>query len=431
MKQTKRTFVGAIKDLSIVFLIVSMLLLAAANWLVDIGSSQLSSNGFIRKIQGLGFGGATGYELRSSGIVAAEPAQVALGVDGELIAANDAELDVAMEILRQVWAGVLSDKLSFEQVEEQVLINAIGKNDAAVVHYYGSIPVSVIADWMGSKCNSDFSAQTLVYVADEQVLFVRTGVGIVYQAKIKLDKNIFKTAQEEWRGVAASFAMEKYSVYPETILPEREGTSYYILKPKTPNLLHTESDTSLQALLAAFEYSPYVQPYAEQNGAVNVFVENVSTLRIHTDGLITYSTAGNNGTVTAFAEGKASGRDALAAQVDCARGVLEATLRAVGAQTYASLCATKTEGNKTTLTFLQTYDGIPVLFEQDFATFVFENGNLLSAQIHIQLFEKNAEKAMIMPAKQAAASANELQGGLIVAYKLKEGQYVPERYFLK
>lgn len=421
------------KNISLVLLCVLLAVLCAANWLVGLGVAQMPADSLLRRGYDALFGGAVGYELRSSGIAAAEPAQIALTVDGTLSAVQYSlpEIDAALEAVRPLWGEVLTGQKAFAETTKDELLKATAAGDCALLHYQGAPPLSSVAGWMGGKWEEDLGVQTLLYADGAERIFARAADGTLWAADAKCGDATKQAAQRAFRGLPCDLSGTAYAVYPETLLFQRESLSLETIQAAPLGLLEMQSDASLRTLLGAFGFTPYAHSYQEQGGAVEVFVAGVSTLRIHGDGLIQYMASGTTGTVLAYDEGETNGLAALDAQLDCARVVLDTAMRAVESGTRASLYAVRQEQGMVTLVFLQTYNGVPVLGENDFATFRFRDGVLLSAEVDLQRFETTDARRTVLPARQAAASADGTSRGLMVAYRAAGETYLPARYFLK
>lgn len=433
MNGSSRSAGNTAKNILLVALVVLLGILCAACWLTALNVSQMSANNPLRRLYDQFSGGAIGYELRSSGIAAAEPVQMAITVDGKLMGVqyNLADLEAGLEAASPLWAEVLGSAVQLTETDDQTLAAALSAGDTALLRYHGAIRVPVLAGWLGGSSSLNVSAETLVYAAGEGLLFVRTGEGKLYYAPVKASADTFQRARESFRGTTCEFAGGMYAVYPETLLFDQSIMSLPRLKVAAMDLFDTQGGGSLQTLLNAFQYTPYVRSYAEQDGKSKVFADDVSTLRVYSDGLTQYTASGENGALTAYDRGEADGMAALDAQLDCARTVLDTALRAVEAETRASLCGVQQEDDVTTLSFVQTYNGVPILGDTDFATFVFRQGALLSASLHLQRFTAEDTRQGILPARQAAAASDGSARELIVAYREQEGAYVPGCYYLK
>ena len=84
MKGAQHSAKNTAKNISLIVLVVMLGVLCAANWLAGMNIAQMPADNLLRRAYDHLFGGAVGYELRSSGVSAAEPAQLALTVDGQL-----------------------------------------------------------------------------------------------------------------------------------------------------------------------------------------------------------------------------------------------------------------------------------------------------------------------------------------------------------
>ena len=199
MKGAQHSAKNTAKNISLIVLVVLLGVLCAANWLAGINIAQMPADNPLRRAYDHLFGGAVGYELRSSGVSAAEPAQLALTVDGELygVQYNLTEIDTALGAVRSLWAQALSGS-DLEEGAEEELTAALRAGDCAVLRYHGAIPLGVIAGWMGAEWESDGGEQTvetLVYAAGAERLFVRTPDGALYSAAAHVDGTVLEAAQ--------------------------------------------------------------------------------------------------------------------------------------------------------------------------------------------------------------------------------------------
>ena len=434
MKGVERSAKNTAKNLSLIALAVMMAVLCAINWLASLNIAQMPADSVLRRLHDRILGGAVGYEIRSSGVAAADPAQMALSVDGKLygVQYNLTDIDAGITATRTLWSQALSGRRP-EPAEEEELLTALRAGSCALLRYHGAIPMQSIAGWLGgTRQNIDgLQVETLVYAAGVQRLFVRTSDGTLYAADAGVTQNALEEAQRNFRGLPCAFAEDAYAVYPETLLFDGEALSLPILTAAKMNLFAAQSGSGLEDLLGAFGYTAYTDFYNEQEGQVRVFLDDTSTLRLSASGLVQYAAAAGSATVYAYEDGEIIGAAALDAQMDCARLILDAAQRAGDTDTHASLYAVEQNGSETTLIFLQMYGGVPVLGENDFATFTFEGSALRTATIRLQKFENAGEKQTVMPARQAAAGASGAACGMMAAYRLEDGRYVPSRFYLK
>ena len=105
--------------------VVLMAVLCAANWLAGVSAASLDSDTLLRRAHDRLFGGAAGYEIRSSGVSAASPAQVARGAEGKLVGVqyNVTDMDTSLAAVRAIWTQALSGG-ALEETDEQTLADA-------------------------------------------------------------------------------------------------------------------------------------------------------------------------------------------------------------------------------------------------------------------------------------------------------------------
>lgn len=433
MKGAQHSAKNTAKNISLIVLVVMLGVLCAANWLAGMNIAQMPADNLLRRAYDHLFGGAVGYELRSSGVSAAEPAQLALTVDGQLygVQYNMTDIDAGLAAVRPVWTQALSDG-TLSESSEQELLSALSAGDCAVLRYHGAIPLSVVAGWMGGswKDDGERTVETLVYAAGAERLFARTAGGALYSAPARVDSSTMASAQQAFRGLPCKFSGDAYAVYPETLLFESETLTLPLLGESAIDLFAAQSGAGLEGLLAAFGFTAYTDFYSETNEQARVFVDNASTLRVNASGLLQYASAGTDSTVHAYEAGEVSDQSALDAQLDCARQILDEALRAGETNTHASLYAVQQSGEQTTLVFMQLYGGVPILGESDFATFRFTDGALSSASIRLQRFTPQEARRTVLPARQAAAGASGTERSMMVAYREQEDGYVPARFYL-
>ena len=100
MKGAQHSAKNTAKNISLIVLVVMLGVLCAANWLAGMNIAQMPADNLLRRAYDHLFGGAVGYELRSSGVSAAEPAQLALTVDGQLygVQYNMTDIDAGLAV---------------------------------------------------------------------------------------------------------------------------------------------------------------------------------------------------------------------------------------------------------------------------------------------------------------------------------------------
>ena len=110
MRGAKRSAKNTAKNISLLVLCGLMGVLCAVNWLMGLNIAQMPADSTLRRLHDRFVGGAVGYEIRSSGVSAADPAQMALTVDGKLygVQYNLTDIDAGITATRSLWSQALT-----------------------------------------------------------------------------------------------------------------------------------------------------------------------------------------------------------------------------------------------------------------------------------------------------------------------------------
>ena len=158
MRGAERAAGNTAKNIALIVLAVLMAVLCAANWLAGVSAASLGSDNPLRRVYDRLFGGAAGYEIRSSGVSAASPAQLALGASGELVGVQYSTTEVAASLgaVRSIWTQALSGDALMEP-DEQPLAGELGAERKVLLRYHGALPLGVESGWMGGTLADDRS----------------------------------------------------------------------------------------------------------------------------------------------------------------------------------------------------------------------------------------------------------------------------------
>lgn len=205
MRGAKRSAKNTAKNISLLVLCGLMGVLCAVNWLMGLNIAQMPADSALRRLHDRFVGGAVGYEIRSSGVSAADPAQMALTVDGKLygVQYNLTDIDAGITATRSLWSQALTGE-GLRQADESELCTALRSGSCALLRYHGAIPMQSIAGWLGGswKDNARLQVETLVYAAGVQRLFVRMADGRLYAADAAVSQNALEEAQKNFRGLS-------------------------------------------------------------------------------------------------------------------------------------------------------------------------------------------------------------------------------------
>ena len=168
MRGAKRSAKNTAKNISLLVLCGLMGVLCAVNWLMGLNIAQMPADSTLRRLHDRFVGGAVGYEIRSSGVSAADPAQMALTVDGKLygVQYNLTDIDAGITATRSLWSQALTGE-GLRPADESELCTALRSGSCALLRYHGAIPMQSIAGWLGGswKDNDRLQVETLVYAA--------------------------------------------------------------------------------------------------------------------------------------------------------------------------------------------------------------------------------------------------------------------------
>ena len=165
MRGAKRSAKNTAKNISLLVLCGLMGVLCAVNWLMGLNIAQMPADSALRRLHDRFVGGAVGYEIRSSGVSAADPAQMALTVDGKLygVQYNLTDIDAGITATRSLWSQALTGE-GLRPADESELCTALRSGSCALLRYHGAIPMQSIAGWLGGswKDNARLQVETLV-----------------------------------------------------------------------------------------------------------------------------------------------------------------------------------------------------------------------------------------------------------------------------
>ncbi len=136
MRGAKRSAKNTAKNISLLVLCGLMGVLCAVNWLMGLNIAQMPADSALRRLHDRFVGGAVGYEIRSSGVSAADPAQMALTVDGKLygVQYNLTDIDAGITATRSLWSQALTGEgLRPADESERAASPAVGQLCAAAL----------------------------------------------------------------------------------------------------------------------------------------------------------------------------------------------------------------------------------------------------------------------------------------------------------
>lgn len=427
MKKQK-SFKNTLKNTALVVLTLLLAVLVTLNWGTGLSRDDIPSDSPLAQIYALLPFGDNGYAQRAGDTPAAYPSGIAMtaadGLRGTVY--NEAAEGGLYDAVCPLWAAALADVQGFEIAPKDELRTALSGEDTLLLAYNCSLPLRLLAGWMGADgsrvAEHDVSALVLTRSG---TLFVRDGEnGLLYRAQeqVPVDKAAWDKAASGVSAPLCAYAgtleqTDYGALLPETLVPSAPA-AYDILQTRVPAFGDPSSGDSLQTLLKAFGYDPYVKSYTENES--QIFVENFSSLRVSRDGVVSFQANSLNGALAVYQEGEAGHAEEPAAEIEYAHEVLSAALGAIGSVIPAELqnIGYDSDEGVWNLEFSQTVGGV-MIRRQDtpLARFTFQGGALVAAKFSLRDYIPTGEKLFVLPVRQAAAALRQDgQQQYIVAY---------------
>lgn len=442
MKKQKTTWKNKAKNLLLLVLAVLLLVLTLVNWINDLSLDTVPTDSWLGRLYiDLSYGASGGFELRSGEIPAASPVECAVAREGALVGAQYNE--VTVKSFLSAYGGTVAAALGgvhkLEAGEETAFLQALA-SPALYLRYDSSLPLSLINNWMGGSAYTgaqDLTVTMLLLTQDGQ-LWVRDIDGMLFCAETDVDAGAAVDRNQTFTGYACRFAAAagtpyfNAAVHPETLLfSETIALANLTCGPAQFDI---ESAASLQQLLQAFGYEPYVSNYDDENTGKRVFVENQSTLRVGEDGTVLFRANTVEGGLEAYLESELRGENRLTYQIDYTRLLLETVAQSFTSD--ASFYFVRAEQDETAdvtrLLFRYAVGGVPIMGEEGvMAVAEFRDNMLLSAELNLNIFKQSQTTAYLLPSEQAASAASDTPCSLRVGYFPEaDGGFRPNRYYL-
>ncbi|MBQ3055128.1 MAG: hypothetical protein IJC88_03385 [Oscillospiraceae bacterium] len=192
-------------------------------------------------------------------------------------------------ILRRAVQSASNGKL----VDEQAWLSAIGSTASVLYDYQCDVPMSVFSFWYGNESPDAFSEYRVRY------LCLSVAENMVYLHGKSADGTscfsfVTDVPQEDLSAAVSVFQPNSYQIGIES---NRTGTPELLISEEIPqvpelrvvNVAQVFDANGLDHLLQAFDLNPNtVSRHIEQDGS-RMFVEDTSTVKITSAGVVTYS----------------------------------------------------------------------------------------------------------------------------------------------
>lgn len=278
-----------------------------------------------------------------------------------------------------------------------------------------SLPLSVLSALLGAEVSpslASLSARRLILAASHSSVQLYFQDESVYSCTTSVLGSALLSVLDSYQSSSASFAFELGEEYtsldPYTLFTD-ELSGYHTLSASNPL---ADTDTLLRQL----QFNPHTNNrYVDSVDGTEVIIENDRTLRIYTDGTVTYQSGDGDRSFPVSAVGETPTAVEAAA---AARSLAESVL----SPGEASLCLRGIQQNSGgwLVSFGYQADGVPILFsnETSAAELLIQNGSIVSFTLRFRSYSATDSPSVLLPVRQAAAIAQHRYSGaeLTVTY---------------
>jgi len=303
------------------------------------------------------------------------------------------QLDSALDRFSPFVTQAMNSGKNYRQVTNSQVQAAL-QGRSIYLHYGAPQHPSVLADWFGSRLNTDIGAIDGLILSSEDSKIVLYLLGSTFYAtSTELSSAELLSVLTPYEPDGSAFAFETpYTLAPLSLLP---GS-----RPAVPavTLSTSTGSRSLEELATALGFNPYGESrYTDDLGTVS-FSENDSSLEVTTDGKITY-------------EAK-SGRFS-------AENLHPESLARTAQLFLETVCGnTKGEGRLYLTSLTQSVDstvcrfdyyvsGVPVVSAEAPVLVTFTGTSITQAQVQLYSFTATGKTIYPLPVAQAAALLDE------------------------
>ena len=433
------------KNVIILFLLLSLLILTMLTWFSDMQPGNTERRRVISEL----FGGLfwngddvdsvyPGYEEYDYTMSILSPVRAAVRSDvGLTYLTNRDDARELFERASAVLADAMDSANTRQELEDYQWRNILS-GDMILFDFEGEMPLDMLAAVIGSADYDAIETQAryiVLFIHGETLslaVMPKGGTPVSYTTTLQTAE--LASLIREFDSANARFAFEDSvigSYLPdEAILLEDRSKPAVIKKSSTfTDYTSTSSERIINAVLECFGYNPYTTGGYIESDDTRVYVEDLSTLRISTDGSMSYYAP------TQEEEIAVSGRTERSAIIMDAASMLDRVASDyIGDVTLYIMRAyyDMAEGRYVIL-FGCVADGIVLSFDDGyFARLEYVGTALVSAHLTIASYILTAQYDAILPDEQAAAALNEKCTLFELRYvKNRNDEYHADWYYLK
>ncbi len=420
------------KNAALLSLTILLVLLTALGWVYDLSLTDIPTDSWLGRMYiNLSYGEAGGFELRSGEIPAALPAEFAVRTAEEMRGAQYNEIAVRsfLTTYKSQLSSALSSVTKLHPMSEEEYRKTL-LMPGLYLRYDSRIPFSLAANWVGGSYHGeeDYIVRS-IFLGQDGSLCVRTDTHEVYGVKVRPIEGGLSAS--DLAGTLCTFAAEREypNILPETLLFP-QTMELHTLKSEAPKF-DADSAASLQILLQAFGYEPYMRNYEDAGTGKRVFVGNQSTVRVGNDGEVVFRANTVEGGLEAYLQSELGKEQPLPYQIDYARSLLENIFQSFSAEATFFFDSHLTDEKTTQLLFRYAVNGVPVEGAEGIVAVIeYQSNTLMSAKLNLRRFAQNKESYMLMPTAPAAAAVSGEPCGLAIGYFASEIGLAPSRYYV-
>ncbi len=433
------------KNIAIIFLFVSLLVLTLVTWFGDIqpGNAQR------RQVVGELFGGLfwssddvddvyPGYEEYNYTMEILSPVRAAVRSDeGLTYLTNRDDARELFERIGNLFSSAMETAESRQELTTFRWRNILSGN-MVFLDFEGEMPLEVLASIIGSSHYEAMEKQAryvvLAVTRDTLTFVIKTEDGAAVSYTTQVPSGELEALIREYGEGNARFAFEDHTYaqhLPDEFVVQVNRPKPAVIKKNTvfTDYTSTSSERVINAVLEGFGYNPYTTGGYIESDDTRVYVEGLSTLRISPDGALSYYAPEPEDVVRSAPD--MAMRSAI---INQATAMLDrvATDYVGEVSLYIIRASYDVESGRYVVLFGCAADGIVLSFADGyFARFEYVGTSLVSAHLTIANYILTAQYDTPMPDAQAAATMEEKSSLFELRYVKKQNdEYHADWYYI-
>ncbi len=346
---------------------------------------------------------------------------------------DDAMVDLIYGKVKAVLQNAVTSAEHGVVVDEDTWLRAVQTAPSILCDYQCDMPMSTFSFWMGRGEQKTFEPYRVRYLCLAEIdgtvyLFGKDHAGesrFCFLTRVSEQELVENIDLMEPNGIMLAAEQEK-SGQAELLLSGK--TQIPLLTTRNP--VATMDESKINEILKSLNFNPNtVSRHVEQDGT-RIFVEDISTLKITTDGKLMYSDLRED---AGFASGLVISAEetSLWSKVEAARELVSGLDRY--SQSYGRIYPERVteSGGSVEVLFRREVSGIPVdCAENGYCAKVRIMGNRMTEVEFLLLeFLPSEISTSVLPAKLAAASLLDEDASLSLRYRLREdGAFAADWY---